>query len=123
MTSDPDVDAYISAFPAEVAARLSAMRAAIRSQAPGATERMSYGIPTFYLNRNLVHFAGFAQHVGFYPGPSGIAAFASDLKPYKRGKGSVQFPHDEPLPLGLVAKIVKFRVAENSRPKAKRTGK
>lgn len=120
MTSSADVDAYIATFPEAVAKRLSAMRAAIAAEAPLATERMSYGIPTFHLNGNLVHFAGFAQHVGFYPGPTGITAFAAALKRYKRGKGSVQFPHDEPLPLDLVSEIVRFRVAENSQPRAKR---
>lgn len=115
------MDAYIAAFPPDVAERLSAMRSTIRAHAPLATERISYGIPTFHLNGNLVHFAGFAQHVGFYPGPTGIATFATALKRYKSGKGSVQFPHDEPLPLDLVAKIVQFRVAEHSQEKTKRT--
>ena len=120
MSTASEVDDYIAAFPAAVAERLSAMRATIQRQAPVATERISYGIPTFHMNGNLVHFAGFDRHVGFSPGPTGIAEFASDLKRYNRGKGSVQFPHTEPLPLDLVAKIVEFRVAENSRPIAKR---
>ena len=120
MTTASDVEAYIAAFPVDVAKRLSAMRATIRAQAPLATERIGYGIPTFYLNGNLVHFAGFAQHVGFYPGPTGIAAFAAALKRYKQGKGSVQFPHNEPLPLELVGRIVQFRVGENSQPRVKR---
>jgi uncharacterized protein YdhG (YjbR/CyaY superfamily) len=120
MTTPSALDAYIAAFPDEVAERLSAMRATIREQAPLATERISYGIPTFHLNGNLVHFAGFARHVGFYPGPTGVVAFAAELKRYKRGKGSVQFPHDEPLPLDVVARVVQFRVAENTRPLLKR---
>ena len=120
MPGSADIDAYIAAFPSDIAERLSAMRRTIRAEAPLATERISYAIPTYHLNGNLVHFAGFPQHVGFYPGPTGIAAFESALKQYKRGKGSVQFPHSEPLPLDLVAKIARFRVAENSRPKAKR---
>ena len=120
MTTASEVDAYIATFPARVAERLSEMREVIRANAPLATERISYGIPTFHLNGNLVHFGGFANHVGFYPGPSGIAAFASALKGYKGAKGSVQFPHGEPLPLDLVAKIVEFRVAESSKPKVKR---
>lgn len=120
MKSEADVDAYIATFPKDIAERLSAVRATIRAEAPLATERMSYGIPTFHMNGNLVHFAGFARHVGFYPGPTGIATFAVALKRYKRGKGSVQFPHEEPLPLDLVSEIVQFRVAENSRPKVKR---
>ena len=123
MKTAQDVDSYIARFPAAVAERLSAMRAAIRAQAPLATERIAYGIPTFHLNGNLVHFAGFAGHVGFYPGPTGIATFASALKRYRSGKGSVQFPHTEPLPLDLVAKIVLFRVAENSRPQPMRRRK
>jgi uncharacterized protein YdhG (YjbR/CyaY superfamily) len=78
MTTAADVDAYIAGFPAEVAERLSAMRATIRAQAPLATERISYGVPTFYLNGNLVHFAGFAGHVRFYPGSAAIAAFTAE---------------------------------------------
>ena len=114
------VGEYIASFAPEVRARLSKMRATIRRHAPQAEERMSYGIPTFYLGGNLVHFAAFARHVGFYPGPSGIAAFKDALSRYKSAKGSVQFPHDEPLPLALVADIVKFRVEENAGKKSKR---
>jgi uncharacterized protein YdhG (YjbR/CyaY superfamily) len=113
------IDDYIASFPAEVKARLSALRATIRKHAPEATERISYRIPTFHLDGNLVHFAAFEHHVGFYPGPTGIEAFKEALRHYKGAKGSVQFPHDEALPLDLVAKIVKFRVAENRRPKEK----
>ena len=120
MTTEADVDAYIASFPADVAERLSTMRSRIRGQAPLATERMSYGIPTFYLNGNLVHFAGFARHVGFYPGSAAIREFAPALKRFKRGKGSVQFPHSEPLPLELVEEIVRHRVAENARPTVRR---
>ena len=108
------VDDYIAAFPPDVRARLEAIRATIRRAAPDATERIAYGIPTFHLNGNLVHFAGFARHIGFYPAPSGITAFRAALARYKSAKGSVQFPHDEPLPLDLVAEIVAFRVAENA---------
>lgn len=110
-----NIDDYIAGQPPEVRARLSAMRATIRQHAPAAEERISYAIPTFYLRGNLVHFAAFDRHVGFYPGPSGIAAFQEALARYKSAKGSVQFPHSEPLPLELVAKIVQFRVAEQSR--------
>ena len=88
------------------------MRSTIRKAAPEATERIAYGVPTFHMNGNLVHFAGFANHVGFYPAPSAIAAFRAPLAKYKTAKGSVQFPHDEPLPLALVARMVKFRVGE-----------
>jgi len=120
-SSPAAIDDYIASFPPEVRARLAKVRATIRRHAPGAEERMSYGIPTFFLDGNLVHFAAFARHIGLYPGPSGIAAFQDALSRYKSAKGSVQFPHDEPLPLDLIADIVKFRVAESTGPKAKRT--
>lgn len=120
MAPPTSIDDYIADFPADVAARLSALRATIRRQAPDAVERIAYGIPTFHLHGNLVHFAAFARHVGFYPGPTGIAAFRTELARFKSAKGSVQFPHDEPLPLDLVAAIVDFRVAENV--EARRSG-
>ena len=108
------IDEYIAGHPPEIRKRLSAMRATIRQHAPDAEERISYRIPTFYLGGNLVHFAAFDRHVGFYPGPTGIAAFRKELARYKSAKGSVQFPHDDPLPLELVADIVRFRVAEQA---------
>jgi uncharacterized protein YdhG (YjbR/CyaY superfamily) len=89
------------------------MRATIHKAAPEAAEKISYGIPTFYLNGNLVHFAAFANHIGFYPTSSGTAAFKKELGALKSSKGAVQFPKDKPLPLALVTKIVKFRVKEN----------
>jgi uncharacterized protein YdhG (YjbR/CyaY superfamily) len=89
------------------------MRATIHKVAPETTEKISYGIPTFYLNGNLIHFAAFANHIGLYPTSSGIAAFKEQLGPCKWSKGVVQFPKDKPLPLTLVTKIVKFRVKEN----------
>lgn len=108
------VDEYIAGFPPETRARLEEMRALIKAVAPEATERISYAIPTLYLNgRHLVHFAGWEKHVGLYPGGSGIAAFEEELAAYKRGKGSVQFPLDRPLPRGLIRRIVEFRVAES----------
>lgn len=107
------IDEYIAACPAEVRAKLIAMRRTIQEAAPAAQEKISYQIPTFTLHGNLVHFAAFAKHIGFYPGPSGIAKFARELSKYKGAKGSVQFPLDEPLPLPLVSRIVKFRVEEN----------
>jgi uncharacterized protein YdhG (YjbR/CyaY superfamily) len=106
------IDDYIAGHPPAIRKRLSAMRRTIRKHAPGAEERISYRIPTFYLGGNLVHFAAFERHVGFYPGAAGIAAFRQALAGYSSAKGSVQFPHDEPLPLELVAEIVKFRVAQ-----------
>jgi uncharacterized protein YdhG (YjbR/CyaY superfamily) len=113
------VDEYIHRFPPDVQAILSELRSTIRQSAPQAVEKISYGIPTFYLNGNLVHFAAFKHHIGFYPAPSAIARFKKELKGYKSAKGSVQFPLDEPLPLELIATIVKFRVDENSRKKMK----
>ena len=107
------IDQYIAAFPAKIQKRLQAMRAAIKSVAPQATEKISYQMPTFYLNGNLVHFAAFKNHIGFYPVPSGIEAFKEELSKFPQGKGSVQFPHDKPLPLALIKRIVKFRVGEN----------
>ena len=118
------IDEYIASFPVQVQAVLSKLRSAIKKSAPQATEKISYRIPTFVLNGNLVHFAAFDRHVGFYPGPTGITRFQKELKRYKSAKGSVQFPLDEPLPLELIAEIVEFRVGENSRKKARgRTAK
>ena len=112
------IDDYIAGHPPAIRARLRAMRATIRKHAPDAEERISYRIPTFYLGGNLVHFAAFDRHVGFYPGAAGIAAFKQALAQYKSAKGSVQFPHDEPLPLALVAEIVRFRVAQQAAKRA-----
>lgn len=108
------VDRYIAASEPAVRERLEAIRALVRSIAPAATEKMAYGIPTFVLGGNLVHYAGFARHIGFYPTPSGTAAFRAELAPYEGGKGSIRFPLDQPLPLDLVRRIVEFRVAETT---------
>ena len=109
------IDEYIAGFPPETRRVLEELRALIRASAPEATETISYSIPTFDLNgRHLAHFAGYAKHVGFYPIPSGIEAFKEELKPYKQGKGSVQFPLGKPLPADLIRRIVEFRVAENA---------
>jgi uncharacterized protein YdhG (YjbR/CyaY superfamily) len=107
------IDEYIAAFPEDIQRKLHELRAAIRAAAPQAREKISYQLPTFDLNDNLVHFAAFKNHIGFYPAPSGIAAFAQELSGYKSSKGAVQFPLDQPLPLDLVRRIVEFRVAEN----------
>ena len=108
------IDEYIAGFPPETQKVLEEMRALIQASAPGATETISYAIPTFDLNgRHLVHFAGYKSHIGFYPVPSGLEAFKEDLMPYKQGKGSVQFPLGQPLPTDLIRRIVEFRVAEN----------
>lgn len=108
-----NIDQYIAAFPDEVQKRLQQMRDTIRKAAPEAEETISYAIPTFKLNGNLVHFAAFKNHIGFYPGPSGIEAFKKEFSVYDGAKGSVQFPLDKPLPLSLVSKVVKFRAREN----------
>lgn len=107
------IDEYIAEFPPEIRKVLEELRALIRASARDATETISYAIPTFDLNgKHLVHFAGYAGHVGLYPAPSGLEAFKEDLKPYKTGKGSVQFPIDQPLPEDLIRRIVEFRLAE-----------
>lgn len=106
------IDTYFAPFPASIVERLQTVRAAIAEEAPDAVEVMSYGIPTFDLNgKHLVHFAGYQRHLGFYPTAGGMAAFADALSEYKTAKGSVQFPHDRPLPLDLIRAMVRFRVA------------
>ena len=108
-----DIDQFIAEFPADVQVILEKVRATIRKAAPDAEEAIKYQIPTFVLNGgNLVHFGAFKTHVGFYPTPSGIAAFKDELSIYQGAKGSVQFPFDEPMPYQLISKIVKFRVKE-----------
>ena len=110
------IDEYIAEFPPETQKVLAEMRQLIHATAPDATETISYAIPTFDLNgKHLVHFAGFQHHIGFYPIPSGMEAFKEELSSYKQGKGSVQFPLDQPLPRDLIRRIVEFRVAENTR--------
>lgn len=109
------IDAYIAQFPDEVQERLRALRKIISDAAPGAEERISYQMPTFVLHGNLVHFAAFKHHIGLYPTPSGVEAFIPELSAYRSGKGSIQFPMDEPLPAELIGRIVKFRVAENTK--------
>lgn len=107
------MDEYISAFPKNVQDVLRELRRVIRESAPQSEETISYGIPTFKLNGNLVHFAAFKNHIGFYPTPSAIVAFKKELSPYKQAKGSVQFPIGKPMPFDLVKKIVRYRVKEN----------
>jgi uncharacterized protein YdhG (YjbR/CyaY superfamily) len=108
---DP-IDEYITHFPPATQQALREVRETIRAAAPDATEKISYRIPTFVLNGNLVHFAGFTHHVGFYPTPSGIEHFKDELTGYTQGTGSVQFPLDEPIPHDLIGRIVEFRVQE-----------
>jgi uncharacterized protein YdhG (YjbR/CyaY superfamily) len=113
-TSKPKtIDQYIAMFPKDVQKILENLRQVIRETAPEAEETINYGIPTFKLNGNLVHFAAFKNHIGFYPNPSGIEAFKKELSPYKQSKGTVQFPLNKPIPFDLVKKIVEFRVKEN----------
>jgi uncharacterized protein YdhG (YjbR/CyaY superfamily) len=113
-TQSSTIDEYIKGFPTDVQLILEKMRQTIRKAAPEAVEAISYQMPTFKLNgKNLVHFAAFQKHIGFYPIPSGIEAFKKELSQYKQGKGSVQFPIDKPIPYDLVEKIVKYRVKEN----------
>jgi uncharacterized protein YdhG (YjbR/CyaY superfamily) len=107
------IDKYISAFPEDVREILEQVRITIRNEAPEATETINYGIPTFQLNGNLVHFAGFKNHIGFYPAPSGIEAFKKELVEYDTSKGTVKFPINKKLPLTLITRIVKYRVKEN----------
>jgi uncharacterized protein YdhG (YjbR/CyaY superfamily) len=115
MTTRPStIDQYISSFPEATQVLLQEIRAAIQKAAPNAEECIGYGIPTFKLNGNLVHFAGYKNHLGFYPGADGIAAFERELSAYKRAKGSVQFPIDKKMPLALIGRIVKYRVRQNT---------
>ena len=110
--SPKNIDEYIAGFPRDVQQVLKQIRTTIKKVAPDAEEAIKYQIPTFVLNENLVHFAAFKNHIGFYPTPSGIASFKDELSRYESAKGSVQFPIDEPMPLSLIGKIVKFRVKE-----------
>ena len=117
------IDEYITMFPDEIQAILQRLRQTIHKAAPEATEAISYQMPTFKLNGNLVHFAAFKSHIGFYPVPSGIEAFREELEPYIKGKGTIQFPLDKPIPYDLVEKTVEFRVKENlAKKKAKAHG-
>jgi uncharacterized protein YdhG (YjbR/CyaY superfamily) len=107
------IDEYITMFPDKIQAILQRLRQTIHKAAPEATEAISYQMPTFKLNGNLVHFAAFKSHIGFYPVPSGIEAFREELEPYIKGVGTIQFPLDKPIPYDLVEKMVEFRVKEN----------
>src|SRR5688572_30711546 len=119
------MDEYINTFPDDVRNILNELRQVIKEAAPEAEETINYQMPTFTLNGNLVHFAAFKNHIGFYPTPAGIEAFREELAPYKGAKGSVQFPIDQSLPLPLIRKIVEYRVKENleRKPKKKSTAK
>jgi uncharacterized protein YdhG (YjbR/CyaY superfamily) len=121
-TPPKDIDEYIANFPPDVQEILQRVRTTIREAAPDAEETINYQIPTFTLNGNLVHFAGYKKHIGFYPTPSGIERFKGELSAYKGAKASVQFPLSQPIPYDLISEIVKFRVEENLR-KAKTKGR
>ena len=111
------IDEYISNFPEHVQAILKNLRKVISEAAPEAEETISYQIPTFRLNGNLVHFAAFKNHIGFYPAPSGIEKFKEELSAYEFAKDSVKFPLNKPIPYKLIKDIVKFRVKENMNKK------
>ena len=111
-----NIDEYIANCSPQFREKLQELRAIIRKGAPGAEEKISYRMPAFFLNGPLVYFAAQKNHIGFYPTPSGVAAFKNDLRDYKTSKGAIQLPIDRPLPLQLILRIVSFRVDENSRP-------
>lgn len=113
MNTPTDIDAYLEQFDGEVRRRLNGMRATIRSEAPEATESFSYGLVGYKLGgKPLVYFGGFKNHIGFYATPNGHEAFAEEFSKYKQGKGSVQFPNDQPLPINLIRRVVQHRVAQ-----------
>ena len=116
--ADEAITRYIGQFPAATRVLLEEIRAIIRAAAPEATEKISYAMPTFYYLGNLVHFAGYAGHIGFYPGANGVAAFIDELGDYSTSKGTIQFPLDSPLPKDLITRIVAYRLQENRDLKA-----
>lgn len=113
MLTAKDIDSFIADFPKETQKLLQQVRETIQKAAPEAQETINYGIPTFKLNGNLVHFSGYKHHIGFYPGAAGIKAFEKEISKYKNAKGSVQFPLDQPIPFDLITRITKFRVQQN----------
>ncbi len=118
-TTQKTIASYIASAPAASRAHLRQIYRTIQAAAPMASETIAYGIPTFTLHGNLVHFGGFAAHVGFYPGPGAIRAFAVQLAPYACSKGTVKFPLNTPIPRALVARMVRFRVAQQRERKRK----
>lgn len=108
-----EIDQYIQQFPKDIQERLNKIRTIISQEAPDAIEKISYQMPTFYLNGNLVQFAAFNKHIGFYPSPSGITHFESKLAGFQYSKGAIQFPNDKELPTELIKEITRFRVIEN----------
>lgn len=107
------IDAYINTFDGDIKERLMNIRQVIKDSSPQATEKISYQMPTFYLNGNLVHFGAFKNHIGFYPTPSGVCANLEGLDRYQRSKGSIIFPHSKPIPYDIIKKIVELRTIEN----------
>ena len=112
-TAPKDIDEYVAGFPNDVQEILEKIRMAIRKAAPEAEETIKYRMPTFTLNGNLVHFAAFKKHIGFYPAPRAIEKFKRQLSVYEGAKGSARFPFDQPIPFDLISEIVKFRVRKN----------
>ncbi len=115
MKDSKTIDDYIKNYPKSTQKILEQLRATIKKAVPKAEEKISYGIPTFTLNGNLVHFGAFEKHIGFYPTSSGISAFKKEISKYENSKGTVRFPINKPIPFNLITKIVKFRVKENSK--------
>ena len=116
MKSPPveSIDAYIADFPGDIQKKLKAIRATIHKAAPSAEETIKYAMPTFTLHGNLIHFAAFQKHIGLYPVPTGVTGWEKELAPYVTGKGSLQLPLDEPMPLALISKVVKFNAKRNA---------
>lgn len=110
MNSFSTIDEYLASFPVETQQKLQLVRECIQEIVPEAKECINYGIPTFKLKKNLVHFAGYKHHIGFYPGSATLAAFKAEIAANKSAKGSVQFPLNLPLPLELIREMVKYRV-------------
>ena len=117
------VDSYVQSSPPEIQKKLRQLRSMIRAAAPAAVEKISYRMPTFFLNGNLVYFAAFKNHIGFYPGSKAIEKFSKELASYEGSKGTVRFPFDSPIPAALIKKIVRYRVKENLEKEAKRKSK
>jgi uncharacterized protein YdhG (YjbR/CyaY superfamily) len=117
------IDEYIMGFEPTIQKTLNELRNFIKTEASEATEKISYGMPTFYLNGNLVHFAAFKDHYGFFPSPSGITAFEKELIPYRSGKGTLRFPFNKPIPWDILKKVIHYRVEENLRKAKEKTKK
>jgi uncharacterized protein YdhG (YjbR/CyaY superfamily) len=113
----PSIDEYIKYSPLPAQKKLAEMRRIVKEVAPEAQEKISYRMPAFFLGGILIYFAAFAKHIGFYPGANGVAAFEKELSKYKHAKGSIQFPINEPLPVELIKKIVKYKIKENLKKK------